>query len=154
MWVMKAPTQHLADWAEARFHDSLDLGRISDRLYGATILDADGLADRGCGAARLSYLGSVDDIGDLLGARIVLELGNFDAAVLLAVRWMVDDPGTTRPGAYDVRRRARIVLVSDRDGMAATVRFAHRVDHPEPRLPAGTEAVVLRALWQAAHQRR
>jgi hypothetical protein len=149
---VKARTQVLADWAEARLHETLDFAPSADRLYGATIVDHIDLADGAAGAARLSFLGEVDDLGAFLGARIVLELGNFDAAVLLAGRWLTDDLAGGRPGEYGARRRARVVMVGDDGGVAATVRFAHRPEHPEHRQAGGAECAVLRALWSAARR--
>jgi len=145
-------TQVIADWAEARFHDVSPLAVADIRLYGVTVLDAGALVERAPGAARLCFLGAVADLGDLLGARMVLELANFDAAVLLVGRWLVDVDTVARPGAFDVRRRARVVLACDDGGTAATVRFAHRAEQPEARLAVGTEALVLSTLWRAARR--
>jgi len=125
----------LATCVEASLHSSLDgfdLPRA--RLYGVSIVDADGVRTNQNGALRISFLAEHGDVYELLEAPSSAIARMFDAAVVLTCGWAapidsdenshdetVDD---VPPSQHPQRRRVRLVVSVCDNGVASVLRFA------------------------------
>ena len=134
----------LATCVEASLHTSLDgfdLPRA--RLYGVSIVNANGVASHEDGALRISFLAEHGDVYELLEAPSSAIARMFDAAVVLTCGWAApisrqdhddqDAPDETTddevpPSQHPQRRRVRLVVVVCDDGVASVLRFADTPD--------------------------
>ena len=130
----------LATCFEASLHTSLDgfdLPRA--RLYGVSIVNANGVASHEDGALRISFLAEHGDVYELLDAPSSAIARMFDAAVVLTCGWAApiarqdhDDQDasddTVPPSQHPQRRRVRLVVVVCDDGVASVLRFADTPD--------------------------
>ena len=130
----------LATCVEASLHTSLDgfdLPRA--RLYGVSIVNANGVASHEDGALRISFLAEHGDVYELLDAPSSAIARMFDAAVVLTCGWAApiarqdhDDQDasddTVPPSQHPQRRRVRLVVVVCDDGVASVLRFADTPD--------------------------
>jgi len=134
----------LATCVEASLHTSLDgfdLPRA--RLYGVSIVNANGVASHEDGALRISFLAEHGDVYELLDAPSSAIARMFDAAVVLTCGWaapiarqdhgdhdVLDDASddTVPPSQHPQRRRVRLVVVVCDDGVASVLRFADTPD--------------------------
>ena len=141
--TVRAKPIDLATCVEASLHTSLDgfdLPRA--RLYGVSIVNANGVAIHEDGALRISFLAEHGDVYELLDAPSSAIARMFDAAVVLTCGWAApisrqdhDDHGdheTTDdevpPSQHPQRRRVRLVVVVCDDGVASVLRFADTPD--------------------------
>lgn len=115
----------IARWFEARLAESLEARLVAPRLYGLELIDPDAVEYLGAIAYRVAFLGEHEDAIDVehrLGERSL----DFDAAALVTSEWAVaSDRGVMRPGAYDQRRRARVVTLVCGTGAATALRWEH-----------------------------
>jgi len=133
----------LATCVEASLHTSLDgfdLPRA--RLYGVSIVNANGVASHEDGALRISFLAEHGDVYELLDAPSSAIARMFDAAVVLTCGWAApisrqdhddqDDHDVSEdasdPSQHPQRRRVRLVVVVCDDGVASVLRFADTPD--------------------------
>jgi hypothetical protein len=130
----------LATCVEASLHTSLDgfdLPRA--RLYGVSIVNANGVASHEDGALRISFLAEHGDVYELLDAPSSAIARMFDVAVVLTCGWAApiarqdhDDQDasddTVPPSQHPQRRRVRLVVVVCDDGVASVLRFADTPD--------------------------
>ena len=138
----------LATCVEASLHTSLDgfdLPRA--RLYGVSIVNANGVVSHEDGALRISFLAEHGDVYELLDAPSSAIARMFDAAVVLTCGWAapiarqdhddqdaLDDASddasddTVPPSQHPQRRRVRLVVVVCDDGVASVLRFADTPD--------------------------
>ncbi len=137
----------LATCVEASLHTSLDgfdLPRA--RLYGVSIVNANGVASHEDGALRISFLAEHGDVYELLDAPSSAIARMFDAAVVLTCGWAApiarqdhddhaahdtsDDASddTVPPSQHPQRRRVRLVVVVCDDCVASVLRFADTPD--------------------------
>ncbi len=141
--TVRAKPIDLATCVEASLHTSLDgfdLPRA--RLYGVSIVNANGVASHEDGALRISFLAEHGDVYELLDAPSSAIARMFDAAVVLTCGWAApisrqdhddhDDHETTDdevpPSQHPQRRRVRLVVVVCDDGVASVLRFADTPD--------------------------
>ena len=138
--TVRAKPIDLATCVEASLHTSLDgfdLPRA--RLYGVSIVNANGVASHEDGALRISFLAEHGDVYELLDAPSSAIARMFDAAVVLTCGWAApisrqddDDLETTDdevpPSQHPQRRRVRLVVVVCDDGVASVLRFADTPD--------------------------
>jgi hypothetical protein len=109
----------IVHWFHTRFSATTGFSGASSRLYGVEVIDPD-LLDEGGPGARSSFLGEDPDARDLV-ARLVGDAARFDAAALVGDTWVTTRVGMLRPGAFPVRRRARVVTVVTDDGAATAI---------------------------------
>ncbi|MBM3806267.1 MAG: hypothetical protein FJW19_06420 [Actinobacteria bacterium] len=122
----------LATCVEASLHSSLDgfdLPRA--RLYGVSIVDADGVRTNQNGALRISFLAEHGDVYELLEAPSSAIARMFDAAVVLTCGWAapIDRDENSHdddvpPSQHPQRRRVRLVVSVCDNGVASVLRFA------------------------------
>ena len=142
--TVRAKPIDLATCVEASLHTSLDgfdLPRA--RLYGVSIVNANGVASHEDGALRISFLAEHGDVYELLDAPSSAIARMFDAAVVLTCGWAApisrqdhddhDAPDETTdeevpPSQHPQRRRVRLVVVVCDDGVASVLRFADTPD--------------------------
>ena len=141
--TVRAKPIDLATCVEASLHTSLDgfdLPRA--RLYGVSIVNANGVASHEDGALRISFLAEHGDVYELLDAPSSAIARMFDAAVVLTCGWAApisrqdhddhDDHETTDdevpPSQHPQRRRVRLVVVVCDEGVASVLRFADTPD--------------------------
>lgn len=141
--TVRAKPIDLATCVEASLHTSLDgfdLPRA--RLYGVSIVNANGVASHEDGALRISFLAEHGDVYELLDAPSSAIARMFDAAIVLTCGWAApisrqdhgdhDDHETTDdevpPSQHPKRRRVRLVVVVCDDGVASVLRFADTPD--------------------------
>ncbi|NDE70739.1 MAG: hypothetical protein EB050_06320 [Actinobacteria bacterium] len=129
----------LAKCVESSLHTSLDgfdLPRA--RLYGVSIVDADGVRANHNGALRISFLAEHGDVYELLDAPSSAIARMFDAAVVLTCGWAApidrdespanEDSSEVPPSQHPQRRRVRLVVTVCDDGVASVLRFADTPD--------------------------
>ena len=129
----------LAKCVESSLHTSLDgfdLPRA--RLYGVSIVDADGVLSNHNGALRISFLAEHGDVYELLDAPSSAIARMFDAAVVLTCGWAApidrdenpadEDSGEVPPSQHPQRRRVRLVVSVCDNGVASVLRFADTPD--------------------------
>ncbi|MDA2964377.1 MAG: hypothetical protein O2996_04315 [Actinomycetota bacterium] len=129
----------LAKCVESSLHTSLDgfdLPRA--RLYGVSIVDADGVRSNHNGALRISFLAEHGDVYELLDAPSSAIARMFDAAVVLTCGWAApidrdespanEDSSEVPPSQHPQRRRVRLVVSVCDNGVASVLRFADTPD--------------------------
>ena len=129
----------LAKCVESSLHSSLDgfdLPRA--RLYGVSIVDADGVRSNHNGALRISFLAEHGDVYELLDAPSSAIARMFDAAVVLTCGWAApidrdespvsEDESEVPPSKHPQRRRVRLVVSVCDNGVASVLRFADTPD--------------------------
>jgi hypothetical protein len=129
----------LAKCVESSLHTSLDgfdLPRA--RLYGVSIVDADGVRSNHNGALRISFLAEHGDVYELLDAPSSAIARMFDAAVVLTCGWAApidrdespanEDWSEVPPSQHPQRRRVRLVVSVCDNGVASVLRFADTPD--------------------------
>ncbi|MFM8942775.1 MAG: hypothetical protein ACKOH5_05195 [Acidimicrobiaceae bacterium] len=129
----------LAKCVESSLHTSLDgfdLPRA--RLYGVSIVDADGVRANHNGALRISFLAEHGDVYELLDAPSSAIARMFDAAVVLTCGWAApidrdespanEDSTEVPPSQHPQRRRVRLVVSVCDNGVASVLRFADTPD--------------------------
>ncbi|MFZ9210391.1 MAG: hypothetical protein ACO3FJ_06760, partial [Ilumatobacteraceae bacterium] len=129
----------LAKCVESSLHSSLDgfdLPRA--RLYGVSIVDADGVLSNHNGALRISFLAEHGDVYELLDAPSSAIARMFDAAVVLTCGWAApidrdespadEDSSEVPPSQHPQRRRVRLVVSVCDNGVASVLRFADTPD--------------------------
>ncbi|MGA1654152.1 MAG: hypothetical protein ACO384_06685, partial [Ilumatobacteraceae bacterium] len=129
----------LAKCVESSLHSSLDgfdLPRA--RLYGVSIVDADGVRSNHNGALRISFLAEHGDVYELLDAPSSAIARMFDAAVVLTCGWAApidrdespadEDSSEVPPSQHPQRRRVRLVVSVCDNGVASVLRFADTPD--------------------------
>jgi hypothetical protein len=148
----------IARLVEARLHDTLpdavpDPFRLPRcRLLGVAIVDPDRLLACDDSALRLDFLGDARNVYDLLDSAAGSIARLYDAAVLVTTGWAAPfDPDgrlTGRPSNHPQRRRIRLVVAVDDDGVSSVLRFADDPDHPvDPGAGEGMLAESLADLW-------
>ena len=126
----------LATCVEQSLHlslDGFDLPRA--RLYGISIVDAEGVAKMDNGALRITFLAEHGDVYELLESPTSAIVRMFDAAVVLTCGWAAplnedddEDESSVAPSKHPKRRRVRLVVVVGDGGVGSVLRFA---DTPE-----------------------
>lgn len=126
----------LATCVEQSLHlslDGFDLPRA--RLYGISIVDAEGVAKMDNGALRITFLAEHGDVYELLESPTSAIVRMFDAAVVLTCGWAAplnedddEDESSVAPSQHPKRRRVRLVVVVGDGGVGSVLRFA---DTPE-----------------------
>ena len=134
--TVRAKPIDLATCVEASLHTSLDgfdLPRA--RLYGVSIVNANGVASHEDGALRISFLAEHGDVYELIDAPTSAIVRMFDAAVVLTCGWAApidrsdqchddDDAEKLPPSQHPQRRRVRLVVVVGDQGVGSVLRFA------------------------------
>ena len=137
--TVRAKPIDLATCVEASLHTSLDgfdLPRA--RLYGVSIVNANGVASHEDGALRISFLAEHGDVYELLDAPSSAIARMFDAAVVLTCGWAAPidrdespeskDSSEVPPSQHPQRRRVRLVVSVCDNGVASVLRFADTPD--------------------------
>ena len=130
----------IATCVEASLHSSLDGFNLPRaRLYGVSIVDANGIASHQDGALRISFLAEHGDVYELLDAPSSAIARMFDVAVVLTCGWAAplnrdenDDEARldveirdeVPPSQHPLRRRVRLVVAVCDKGVASVLRFA------------------------------
>jgi hypothetical protein len=148
----------IARLVEARLHDTLP-DAVPDpfllprcRLLGVAIIDPDRLLACDDSALRLDFLGDARNVYDLLDSAAGAIARLYDAAVLLTTGWAapLDADGRLagRPSSHPQRRRIRLVVAVDDDGVSSVLRFADDPGRPvDPGAGEGMLAESLTDLW-------
>ena len=130
----------IATCVEASLHSSLDGFNLPRaRLYGVSIVDANGIASHQDGALRISFLAEHGDVYELQDAPSSAIARMFDVAVVLTCGWAAplnrdenDDEARlddeirdeVPPSQHPLRRRVRLVVAVCDKGVASVLRFA------------------------------
>jgi hypothetical protein len=117
------------------------------------LLDSDGAA------LRLDFLGDARNVYDLLDSAAGAIARLYDAAVLVTTGWAApfgpEGRVVGRPSSHPERRRIRLVVAVDDDGVSSVLRFADDPDRPvDPGAGEGMLADALADLWSVGPARR
>jgi hypothetical protein len=136
----------LADATDEPFHTEA-------QIFGVTVADLGALEQGDAGSFSYSWIGSSDAVYDLLEGPAAALARLFDAAAVLTTGWSApsDEPLLMAPRHHPRRRRVRLVVVVDDQGMASALRFA---DSPESAVIStagvGQLADALNEVWSGA----
>lgn len=154
----------IARLVEARLHDTLP-DAVPDpfhlprcRLHGVAIVDPDRLLEGHDGALRLDFLGDARNVYDLLDSAAGAIARLYDAAVLVTTGWAAplgpEGRVVGRPSSHPQRRRIRLVVAVDDDGVSSVLRFADDPSRPvDPGAGEGMLADTIADLWSFGPQR-
>jgi hypothetical protein len=147
----------LATCVEQSLHHSLDGFELRRaRLYGISIVDAEGVANMDNGALRITFLAEHGDVYELLDAPTSAIVRMFDAAVVLTCGWAapLDDDSdanddSVAPSQHPKRRRVRLVVVVGDGGVGSVLRFADTPDDTvtDAGVAQGSLADAVTNLW-------
>ena len=136
----------LADATSAPFHTDA-------QIFGLTVRDAHALAAGDDSAFSHCWIAEAEAVYDLLDGPAAALARLFDAAAIVTTGWSApsDDPLPVAPRHHPQRRRVRLVVVVDDEGMASALRFA---DSPHEAVVStqgeGHLAEVLSEVWSGA----
>jgi hypothetical protein len=146
----------IARCLDERLHECLvdaeaDPFAFRARLYGILIDDHDAVR-RGAGGFRHQFLADAGSVYELIEGPAGPLARVFDAAAVVTTGWAApSEPGGfahTAPSRHPERRRVRVLVVVDDEGVGSVLRFGD--DPDEPIVEAGGEgrlAEAIDGLW-------
>jgi hypothetical protein len=135
-------TVEIASVVEAKLHDKLatetsnPFGLPASRLYGVTVTTDE--------QTETTLLASHPDVYELLGSSDLSFAGMFQFVALVTTGWAapLDNNGEIEgaPSEHAERRRVRLLVLANRDGMGSVIRFE---DNDETVTDAGNATGML-----------